>query len=421
MLAVRRSLHGLNRRTSHDRLYRRRRSRRANRITTRVTGLPSRIRTIGSGIQTIRRSRVRRSSTTSTPRTATSKPRWPRTRRWSTSCSPNSRRANNPTKRRCRGRTATTSTNGATPTTRSIESGSAGRSATPTKSRRFSMNRRSPTDTTISRSAVSTSAPTGAISRTPPIPTAPSDSRCASRICAPASCFADTLTGTSGGIVWANDNATLFYVELTENWRPYLVKSHRLGHDVAEDRHIYEESGGTFFVSVEKTQSEAYLLVSTGDHVTNEVRFIPADAPDTPPRLIAPRRAKHEYDVEHHGDVFLHTHERYAQELPPRSGADQRSVRGELGDRDRRQRSGLSDGPRLFRGFLRARRAHRRTRPDPHSRLRRQRAYGRVSGGVLRRRASAPTPNTRRTCCGSATSRWSRRRRSTTTISRRAR
>ncbi len=114
----------------------------------------------------------------------------------------------------------------------------------------------------------------------------------------------DTLRGTAGGIVWANDNATLFYVELTENWRPYLVKSHRLGQDAATDRHVYQESGGTFFVSIDKTQSEAYLLIGAGDHVTSEIRFIPADAPDTPPRLIAPRRTKHEYDVEHHGDFF---------------------------------------------------------------------------------------------------------------------
>ena len=34
----------------------------------------------------------------------------------------------------------------------------------------------------------------------------------------------DRSTGTSGATVWANDNTTLFYVMLTENWQPYLVR-----------------------------------------------------------------------------------------------------------------------------------------------------------------------------------------------------
>jgi oligopeptidase B len=116
--------------------------------------------------------------------------------------------------------------------------------------------------------------------------------------------LADSLTGISGSTAWANDNKTLFYVALTENWRPYLVKSHRLGTPPEQDRTIYEESSGTFFVDVSKTQSKAFILIGAGDHVTSEVRFIPADAPDTPPHLIAPRREKHEYGVEHRGDYF---------------------------------------------------------------------------------------------------------------------
>lgn len=114
----------------------------------------------------------------------------------------------------------------------------------------------------------------------------------------------DTLTDLSGSTIWANDNATLFYVVLTDNWQPYLVKSHRLGERIETDRNIYEETTGTFFVSVGKTNSEAFITIGAGDHVTNEVRFLPADQPDSPPCLIAARRTGHEYDVEHHGDAF---------------------------------------------------------------------------------------------------------------------
>ena len=49
----------------------------------------------------------------------------------------------------------------------------------------------------------------------------------------------ETLTDISGGTIWANDNTTLFYVVLTDNWQPYLVRSHRLGEDVgSRSRHL---------------------------------------------------------------------------------------------------------------------------------------------------------------------------------------
>ncbi len=124
--------------------------------------------------------------------------------------------------------------------------------------------------------------------------------------------LAEEIAGTSGATVWANDNTTLFYVMLTENWQPYLVRAHRLGAAVASDRDVYEEASGTFFVSVAKTLSDAFVLISAGDHVTNEIRFIPADAPNTAATLIAPRRTGHEYDVEHHGAHFyIRTNDRH--------------------------------------------------------------------------------------------------------------
>jgi oligopeptidase B len=124
--------------------------------------------------------------------------------------------------------------------------------------------------------------------------------------------LAEEIAGTSGATVWANDNATLFYVMLTENWQPYLARAHHLGTFVASDRDVYEEASGTFFVSVDKTHSDAFVLISAGDHVTNEIRFIPAGAPAIAPTLIAARRTGHEYDVEHHGvHFYIRTNDRH--------------------------------------------------------------------------------------------------------------
>ncbi|NJN52298.1 MAG: S9 family peptidase [Gammaproteobacteria bacterium] len=117
----------------------------------------------------------------------------------------------------------------------------------------------------------------------------------------------EEITNASGAIAWANDShqetAVFFYTLLSENWRPYIVKAHRLGTPVATDATVYEEHGA-FFVGLGKTQSDAFILITAGDHVTSETWYVPAHAPTAAPTLIAPRRAQHEYDVEHHGAYF---------------------------------------------------------------------------------------------------------------------
>jgi oligopeptidase B len=122
----------------------------------------------------------------------------------------------------------------------------------------------------------------------------------------------DLLVDTAGGPVWANDNATLFYRKLSEQWRPYQIIRHRLGTSPENDVRVYEEEDPSFFVDIGKTQSEAYIVVSTGDHVTSEQRVLSADSPEGELRLVAARRAGHEYDIDHHGNWFyVHTNDRH--------------------------------------------------------------------------------------------------------------
>jgi oligopeptidase B len=115
--------------------------------------------------------------------------------------------------------------------------------------------------------------------------------------------LADQLTQIGSSIAWANDDATLFYTELSDNWRPYRVRRHRLGESTDRDAIVYEETGN-FFVGVEKTASDRFILIGAGDHVTSEIRYLDANTPEAEPKLIAPRRPKHEYEVEHRGEHF---------------------------------------------------------------------------------------------------------------------
>ena len=119
--------------------------------------------------------------------------------------------------------------------------------------------------------------------------------------------LADTIADTRSAVVWARDNATLFYVRLDANQRPLYVYRHRVGAPASEDVLVYEEKDHGFYVGVGQTQSGQFVIIDAHDHQTNEAYLIDADRPQSAPRLIAPRQHGHEYSVEHQGDRLIIT------------------------------------------------------------------------------------------------------------------
>lgn len=107
------------------------------------------------------------------------------------------------------------------------------------------------------------------------------------------------------GAVWDADSAGFFYVERDAHQRPKQVKYHKLRTAPASDRIVYEEPDDGFFLHIGKTLSGDYVLISSGDHTTSEVRVLPARDPDSEPLLIAPREQGVEYSVDHRGDDFI--------------------------------------------------------------------------------------------------------------------
>jgi oligopeptidase B len=111
---------------------------------------------------------------------------------------------------------------------------------------------------------------------------------------------------TRGEAVWAEDGSGFFYTLSDKNWRPYLVKFHRLGSDPATDVAIYEEKDPGFFLGVGKTQSKSHIAIVCGTQVTSEVRLIPAKAPLTPPVVVRPRQENLSYSVdEREGTLYI--------------------------------------------------------------------------------------------------------------------
>ncbi len=117
--------------------------------------------------------------------------------------------------------------------------------------------------------------------------------------------LAERIPDTSYGVEWANDSRTLFYTTLDTARRPYRLHRHRLGTDHATDALVYEETDGSVLLALSKTRSRAYILVDLSSHSSSEVRVLPADEPDAPLTLIAPREPDVEYGVDHHGDRFF--------------------------------------------------------------------------------------------------------------------
>jgi oligopeptidase B len=103
---------------------------------------------------------------------------------------------------------------------------------------------------------------------------------------------------------WAADGRTLFYAVEDAAKRPYRVYRHVLGTPVEKDALVFEEKDERFNVSVRRTRSGAYLLLSSDSHTTSEVRYLDARRPAGAFALIAPRRQDHDYGVDHRGDSF---------------------------------------------------------------------------------------------------------------------
>ncbi len=115
----------------------------------------------------------------------------------------------------------------------------------------------------------------------------------------------DAIPLTSGRIVWANDNKTVFYVMKDDiTLRSERVMKHVLGTPVEDDEEVYFEEDETFSVFIYKTKSEEYLVIGSESTLTTESRVLEADNPEGEFRVIQPRIRELEYAVEHFEDHF---------------------------------------------------------------------------------------------------------------------
>lgn len=115
----------------------------------------------------------------------------------------------------------------------------------------------------------------------------------------------DVLKNTSGGSEWANDSQTLYYVRKhKKTLLPYQVYRHMVGTDPKTDQLVYEEKDDTFYVGLDKTTSEKYILIHLDSTTTSEVLLLDASDPQAKPQMFLTRRKDHEYGLDHYQDHF---------------------------------------------------------------------------------------------------------------------
>ena len=116
--------------------------------------------------------------------------------------------------------------------------------------------------------------------------------------------LADNIPNTTGGAVWAGDNQHVFYVTKDSTLRPHQVWRHKLGTHTAQDVLVHHEKDNTFSTGVRLSKSRAFIFITSTSPLSSETRFVRADLPTAPFRVIQKRAKDYEYRVDHRKDRF---------------------------------------------------------------------------------------------------------------------
>lgn len=107
------------------------------------------------------------------------------------------------------------------------------------------------------------------------------------------------------GLAWSAVGDALYYTTLDAAQRPCRLYRHLLGQEPAQDELIYEEADAVYGMYITPSRSARYLWVQLHSTSSSEVRFLPLDDPRAPLRVVVPRQALVEYDVDDPGDGSL--------------------------------------------------------------------------------------------------------------------
>ena len=117
----------------------------------------------------------------------------------------------------------------------------------------------------------------------------------------------DSIDNVESDLAWANDNATVFYVEKDpETLLGRHVKKHRLGHNADSDALVFTQTDTEFLHRRRQIQVGTLHFHPHGEHrCPREWRYADADDPALDFKVFLAHERDHEYQIEHLGGHFL--------------------------------------------------------------------------------------------------------------------
>ncbi len=113
------------------------------------------------------------------------------------------------------------------------------------------------------------------------------------------------IENTTGGATWASDNKTIFYTRKDEvTLRSDKIFKHKLGSNPADDVVVYFEKDDTFNVTVYKSKSKKYLIITSESTLTSEYQILLSSNPDGKFKIFQKRTRELEYSISHYEDSF---------------------------------------------------------------------------------------------------------------------
>ncbi len=114
----------------------------------------------------------------------------------------------------------------------------------------------------------------------------------------------DVIEHIDYDLAWANDNRTLFYTTFDDAKRTDKLWRHVLGTEPREDALVHHESDTSLWVSISRTLSDAYLVLTLSNMTSSEQYILEADDPAGEFRLVAAIEDDVEYYLDHGGEYF---------------------------------------------------------------------------------------------------------------------
>jgi oligopeptidase B len=114
----------------------------------------------------------------------------------------------------------------------------------------------------------------------------------------------EAITNVESDVAWANDNATVLYVEKDpETLLGIHVKKHRLGR--LADELVFTQTDASFYTGVAKSKSERFIFIHMESTLSSEWRYADADDPGLEFQVFLAHEPDHEYQIEHLADRFI--------------------------------------------------------------------------------------------------------------------